>query len=39
MSARDQEREEGVTGRCKRDTRGEGGSGVTPVPLSQKRGL
>ena len=29
----------GLRGGVKRDTRGEGGTGVTPAPLSQKRGL
>lgn len=38
MTARDSDREEGVTGGRKRDIEGEGGIGVTLAPLSQKRG-
>lgn len=33
------QRRRGYRGGVKRDTRGEGGTGVTPAPLSQKRGL
>lgn len=39
MRAKDWSWEEGVTGGSERNTRGERGTGVTPAPLSQKRGL